>query len=253
MINPQNDEQARFKAMQAFPAHLTAFEWTQLRTFLVKPGSKDEGQLEQVLKNELMDALCAQSPPPEDLGDVLSGIYRDQNQNDVIRDYAVQHLAAYFEKATLQSDSEKSLQSVQSTLWEAAANPKGSLGGTALLALNRLSQEYPARFDQSQIAVSALRMAQNSIVGELTHITAFQICAQLKVADALPVVLQAARIGETIPTRLSAIAALGVLGGEQQVAFLNEIMQGDQERLKPAAQHALDLIRSHNNQANSRK
>ncbi len=178
-------------------------------------------------------------------------MYRDQQQNEVIRDYAVQHMSAYYEQIPSR-DRTKTEQAVQDTLWEAVNETSDSIGGTALLALKRLSQEY-TNFDQGKIATTALQMATDNNAGELTHITAYQVCAQLGTTDALPVVLQAAQNGETISVRMSAIGALGWLGGPDQIPFLNRLLQGDEERLKPAAQHALAQITLRQSQLASRK
>jgi HEAT repeat protein len=76
----------------------------------------------------------------------------------------------------------------------------------------------------------------------LTRITAFQVCASLDVKDALSLVLGAAQQGETESVKLSAVGALGLLGNKDQIPFLNNILQGKDERLKAAAQQALHRI-----------
>jgi hypothetical protein len=233
--------QERLNAISSLSGHLTENDWKVLQQFLLKPDEMDKGQLGQVIKNELLDTLCALNPPPTDLGDVLTQMYRDQQQNEVVRDYAVQHLTPYYEQMAAQPDNAKTTQSLQDILWEAVNETSDSIGGTALLALNQLSQQYPG-FDQGKIATTALQMANDNSASELTHITAYQVCAQMGTADALPVVLQAAQNGETVSVRMSAIGALGQLGGSEQIPFLNSVLAGTEERLKPVAQHALETI-----------
>jgi hypothetical protein len=239
-------------AISSLSTRLTDTDWDVLQPFLLKPDGLDKGQLEQVIKNQLLDALCALNPPPAGLGDVLTQMYRDHQQDEVIRDYAVQHLAAYYEQMTSQRNSARTQQSVQDVLWEAVNETSDSIGGTALLALKRLSQEYTG-FDQGKMATTALQMAGDNNAGELTHITAFQVCAQMGTADALPVMLQAAQNGETISVRMSAIGALGLLGGPEQIPFLNSVLAGTEDRLKPAAQHALEQITTRQTQLASQK
>ena len=242
----------RLNAIRSLSGHLTDEDWAVLQPFLLKPDGLDKGQLGQVVKNELLDALCAQNPPPAGLGDVLTRMYRDQQQNKVIRDYAVQHLPPYYEQLTLQPGNAETEQAVQNVLWEAVNETSDSIGGTALLALQRLSQQNPG-VDQGKIATTALQMARDNNASELAHITAFQVCAQLGTADALPVVLQAAQNGETIPVRMSAIGALGLLGGTREIPFLNSVLAGTEDRLKPAAQRALEQITTRQTQLASRK
>jgi hypothetical protein len=112
-----------------------------------------------------------------------------------------------------------------------------------LLALTRLSQEFGADFDRKKIAATAAQMAGSAGTGELTHITACQICAQLGNTNALPVVMQLAENGETIPVRMSAIGALGSLGTSAQIPFLNSVEQGNDDRLKKPAQQALNRLK----------
>jgi hypothetical protein len=243
----------RINAINSLSPHFTEEDWSRLKQFLLKPDASDQNQLGQVLKNNLMDALCALNPPPPGLGDALISIYRDSGQNAVLRDYAVQHMAAYYEQLTLQNDSSKEQQKIQSVLWEAANETGDSIGGTALLALQRLSQEYSTDFDKGKIASVALLMAKEAGVSELTHITAYQVCAQFGVADALSVVLQAAQSGETTSVKISAVAALGLLGGTDQIPYLNGLLSGTEDRLKPAARHALDQITARVNQMGNQK
>jgi HEAT repeat protein len=56
------------------------------------------------------------------------------------------------------------------------------------------------------------------------------------------VVLQAAQSGETMPVKMSAIGALGSLGGPDQIPYLNRVLAGTDDQLKPAAQRALAQI-----------
>ena len=49
------------------------------------------------------------------------------------------------------------------------------------------------------------------------------------------------------------IGALGSQGGSEQVPFLNEVLAGTEDRLKPAAQHALEQINTRKDQVASQK
>jgi HEAT repeat protein len=227
--------------------HLTDLDWEVLQKYLLKPDAADENPQTRAAKNHLLDVLCAMNPPPAGFADTLIRIYRNHEQNDALRDYAVQHLAAYYEQVAGQPNSAHDLEVVQQVLWEAVKERGGSIRGTALLALKRLSQQYAAAFDQSQVATTALQMAADNFSGEATHITAYQVCAQLKVADSLPILLQAAEKGESISVRMSAIGSLGLLGGPEQIPYLESVVNGAEERLKPAARHALEQIKARNN------
>lgn len=253
VVDSSADYAERLKAVGSLSGRLTEVDLEMLQSFLLKPDSLDHSQMGQALKNQILDELCALNPPPAGLGDVLTKMFRDSKQDDVIRDYAVQHMAAYYEQLATQPNSERARQAVQKILWEAVNEPVGSVGGTALLALKRLSQEYTAGIDQKKIGATALQMAGNPIVGELSHITALQVCAQLGNMEALPVALKAANNGESIVVKMSAIGALGLLGGPDQISYLNSVLSGPEDRLKPVAKHALMQISARQNQMAKQK
>ena len=247
IANPSADYWARMHAVNAFSSRLSDADWDSLRKFLLKTDTLDNDSIGQVLKNNLMTALCVINPPPSGLGDLFVQIYRDHKQDEVIRDYAVQHLGQYYEQMSGRENSDILLQSVQSVLWDAVNEPVGSVGGTALLTLKRLSDEFPGGFDRERIRDTAMRMAGNPIAGELAHITAFQICAQMSASAALPLLLEASANGQTMTERISATGSLGLLGGPDQIPYLNRIIQGPEDRLRLAAQHALAQIAARHN------
>jgi len=65
--------------------------------------------------------------------------------------------------------------------------------------------------------------------------------------------MQAAHEGETIPVRVSAVAALGALGGPEMVTFLTEISNGPEPRLRMPARQALAQIERKASQAQATK
>jgi hypothetical protein len=203
----------------------------------------DDQQLGQILKNKLMDVLSVMNPPLAGLGDVLIQVYRDRGQNEVLRDYAVQHLATYDGQleATSGSAAVPERQAIQKVMWEALNETSDSIAGTALLGLNRLSTEG-ADVNQNRLGQMALAMANDNTAEELTRITAWQICAQRNIQDALPTVEGAAQNGATIPQQISAIGALGLLGGPNDLQLLQNLLRGNEERLKLPAQTAISRI-----------
>src|SRR5260370_24560824 len=130
-------------------------------------------------------------------------------------------MSAYYEQISQPPNA----AAIQNVLLQATAETSDTIGGTALLALQRLSDEY-TNFDRGKIASTALQMARNLASAEPAQITAYQVCARLNVTDALPVVLAAAQGGQTVPIKMSAIAALGQLGGPEQIPFLNSVFAG---------------------------
>jgi len=247
IANEGADYQQRADAIQALSGKLSDTDREILYAFLRQHLSGDQRQNGEVLRNQLMDALTGMQPPLAGLRELLTEIYQDSGQDMVLRDYAVQHLAQFYRQmaATPASDASyqaDELKQAQAVLWEAVGDTDSSIAGTALLGLSHLSQEGWPGLDQNRIGQAALKLAGDGSVGELTKITAVQVCASLNITDALAVVLGAAQQTASEPLAISAVGALGVLGGPGQVPFLNQLLEGKDERLKPAAQQALNNI-----------
>ena len=79
----------------------------------------EAGRNKTVAQNSFVNrnALCELNPPPAQLGDVLAQIYRDRSQDIVLRDYALQHLAAFYEQ--LEKVAERDPQTKQEPFWTA--------------------------------------------------------------------------------------------------------------------------------------
>ncbi len=221
-------------------SRISEADWKRLHKFLLQADPLDKIQLNQVLKNRLMDVLCAMDPALPDLGELLRDIYKDPDQNEVVRDYAVQHLATYYQLADGQIASTEE-QTIRDTLWDALAETQTSIAGTALLALNRLSQEFPD-INRSQLATQAVSLAKDLTAGELTHVSALQVCARMSLADALPLAIAAVNSGETVAVKMSAINVIGQTGDAGQIPLLSQFLATADGRLQMAAQTALQKI-----------
>jgi hypothetical protein len=169
------------------------------------------------LKDELLNVLEKQANPPRELAGVLIDIFNNQKQNALMRDYALQHMAAWYSRA---SDKAQLL----SRLWTAAQSRENSLPGTALLSLWRISQENPRDVDLKKLAGMALDLASDSEADVDGRLSALQLCGQLGWKDALPVALTVAKSDSTPPNfRMAAIATIGDLGTNGQIATLESI------------------------------
>jgi len=253
IVDPNQDYRQRLDAIHALPtdpSQISAADQEAIRTFLLMKGDTDGQQLGQAFKNDLMNAACELNPPPRWVGETLVQIYRDPNQDPVVRDYALQHMVEFYEQVELtHADAADSQGTIRGILWAAVKDTEGSTAGTALLGLMRLSREQPEVFDARQVTASALQLANNSSASELDHITALQVCARMGAQSAMPLLLDTARSGETLPLRISAVNALGVLGDAQCKPFLTNLVNGAEDRLILPAQTALDQINQREQQA----
>jgi hypothetical protein len=227
----------RVAAVHAIKEDLNNEELRAFYGYLLAP-AHDQGDREQEnwLRNEMLDKLVTQQKPPAGLIDVLNAIYQDKDQDVVMRDYAIQHMNPAYAQANTEEKT-----ALRQALWQATGETDGSIAGTALLALNDLAQNN-AEFEKNKITEVALKLAGDEQCGELARITAVQICGRSDATQAVPLVLQLAQSAGSIPLRISAIAALGDLGDRSVETVLQQIATGNEDRLKPAAESALQRL-----------
>jgi hypothetical protein len=245
ILDRNADRTARWLAVQALTFPLSVDEKDAIYEFLQTGHPEDNEQLGQVLKNELLDALCAQMPLPADLADLLARMYREREQNEVIRDYALQHLFTFYEKVEdgISSEAATAIRAqIQEVLWEAISEVQTSIAGTALLGLSRLA-ETRRDLNVDRVAAAASQLATDVNAGELTRISAVQVCGRLKVVGVLPALNEVAEKASSIPLRMSAIGVLGLIGGTPELDLLERILNDVNGRLKPAATLASKRIK----------
>jgi len=228
----------RVKALQAGTGKLTGDDIKAIYSYLLAPTYTDADSRvgENWLRNVMLDELVEQPSLPADLAAELVSIYQNQEQDVVMRDYAIQHMDPAYDQASAEEKA-----ALSRALWQATGETDSSIAGTALLALNNLAQN-DTEFDRNRIAQTALKLAGDEKCGGLARITAVQLCGQMGVTQAAPLALQLAQNAGSIPLRISAIAALGDLGGRDTETFLQEIAAGSEDRLKPAAETALKKL-----------
>jgi hypothetical protein len=219
-----------------------------LAQFLSHPSTNDSNPWMLSFKDEVMNQLALSQ---EDwVAELFGKIYDDKRQNEVIRDYAVQHLVDFFLRKSLINPgelSEKQADLLSRVLKEAAGETGTTIAGTALLGLSRLVEAFPS-LDREEIAMMASQVVADLSASTVARISAIQACARLSADEALPSIGQAAEQGESISIRASAIAALGMMNQTNAITWLQEMVAGDLEALRPAARHALDQIAEYDRQ-----
>lgn len=225
----------RIKSIHALPADLTAKEIQAFYVYLLAPAqsSAQDRQQENWLRNDMMDKLVEGRELPAGLAGVLVSIYQDPAQDIVMRDYAIQHMNPAYERA---SSDEKAI--LQQTLWQAVEQTESSIAGTALLALRDLAQDH-SEFDPNKLGEVALKLAGDDRTGELSRITALQICGRMGINQAAPLMLQLAQKTGSVPLKIAAIAALGDVGNDEARHYLRQLAVKSEPRLLPALETAL--------------
>ena len=168
---------------------------------------------------------------PPDLVPRLAAMFRDPAHDEVWRDYCVQHLSRLYGELESETDREQARE----VFWAAVNAKNGNISGTALIAL--ADRCGTSGFEKDRICAKALEMATSAEYGEPARITALQICATLGVAAVLPEARKRAAAGPA-PIRMSAMACLGALGGESDLALLKQVESGTDSLLVNAAQAA---------------
>jgi HEAT repeat protein len=181
----------------------------------------------------MMDKLTAQAALPADVAQVLVAIYQDPAQDVVMRDYAVQHLNPAYVQAGLEQRT-----ILQQALWSAVTETDSSIAGTALLALQNLAQDHK-EIDPDTLGEAALNLAGDGRCGELSRITAVQVCGRMGLNQAAPLLLQLAQTAESVPLQIASIAALGDVGDEAARNNLRQLASQADPRLRPALETAL--------------
>jgi hypothetical protein len=231
----------RCRAIDAVTSPLTPEETAAIYEYLHGGGERGDVNpvWEHVIKNNLMGLLMRQAAAPTNLLQEMCGLYQDRSQDSVTRDYAVQ-----FVIQTCLRDSNRlaaGQPAARETLWAATSETNSSIAGTALLGLNRLAAVDPA-IDPKRLDQTALNLAMDPKIGNLTRITALQVCAQRHLVAALPTVVKFARRGDSIAVKAAAIAALGDLGSESEHKLLQTLHEENDPALSAAVSSALHRL-----------
>jgi hypothetical protein len=240
ILDPQSRIECRLGAVDSLGDSLTPEEVVRLSAFLeAHPGPLEKNMAGlRCLKNNVLNALRNQTKPPPRLTETMLKIFHDHGQDYVTREYAVQQMISWYEQGALDRLDGKTR--IREVLHEALAE-NDSATGTAILGMHRLSAIDRA-FDKTEIDRTALRLATSPATSVAVRITAIQVCAERGETEVLPTVQSLAITPVPTALRLSAIAALGLLGGEEQAALLREPEIAQETALHPAVDAALKRI-----------
>jgi len=227
----------RVRAASELGQSLAQDEIGRLFQFLKSKPDPGETNLRalQLIKNEVLNNLRKQEIAPVGLTDTLIDIYRNPEQDPVLRDYAIQHLVYWYE--TPVSEQQTRIR----TLLIEAAQTESSIAGTALLGMHRLSAT-DSGFNGEQINRLALQHVLSGRSSSCTRATALQVCAERGVAEALPTIESLAQDATDLTLRLSAVAALGRLGTAEHINSLKQLDCENNEPLRLAVLSALQRL-----------
>lgn len=256
LIDPETDYQTRLGAMRKLGYEIPPQDIDALKDFLVADIPSDvkipRGAYNSI-RNDLYEVLLRQKDMPEGLGDLLTGVVNNPDQDGMWRNYCIQFMPEFYAKAKGTTKEESSvnsvassaaggeraeLQSVRESLWNALGERENSNAGTALLGLDKLSRNHP-EFDREQIDAAMLDLASDQEASVANRITALRLCGEQGNTGALETARTLAQNGDTTMLRCAAIATLGELGTEEDLVLLETYAASTDERIQRIAQNSL--------------
>lgn len=231
-------ESSASKRTEAFPGEAVARDgnprdaWIRfLREHGMPPEDRQARWIE--LKNEAWNLLRNDPSGRALFEEVALGVLRDPKQPEVFRNYALQHLGAWILDG---NGSPNALRHVG----QAAGEVDSSLGGTALIALARISREQGGVPEQeiARVTQTIIRTARAS---EVSLIAALQLRGESGLEGVREEILALARdAARSTPVRMAAVAALGA-GAESAASreLVRQLRAGSDERLRAVAEGVL--------------
>ncbi len=259
----------RRDALQKLTRQLSPDDVAALRAFLhARFADQEELRLLSFngIKNDALDVLLRQDELPEGLGGQLVEMYRDDQHDDVWRDYCVQYFAGYYERrwpspgrrrgpAPLPKPGERQAvdpspgtlenperQDIEAAYWEAVSEKDKTIAGTALMAIERLSR-VRSEFDRDKIGAAAVDLASDDQCLEGSRITALRVCGLMGRKEVLPAARIVSQTGETTMLRMAAIATLGDLGEEHDIDLVETMAASSEKRIATVAESALQRLK----------
>ncbi len=226
------------------PESLDGREYRGLKDYLLNPQDGKDGdfrQHEYALRNYMMDAMREEQ---DQLGETIGafvGIYRNEAQGEVMRNYALQHLASvYIDNTSSLSGGDKSriVKTLKAALNDTSAE---SLAGTALIGLQDASRWDPKTVPPASVGNTVMKLLRDENSGDLSKISAFQIGGELKLKSVGSHARKTAFDSDADwVLRMSAVYALGQLG---ETAGLKTLLNDSNKHVRTAAIAALNAKR----------
>lgn len=217
-VNQQKPYDQRIAAVERISDLSAVGAQTAMIDYLLRPLPYMDGNWwrdEYELRNNMLNKLLEYPADPGAVSETLLKIYRDPDQGDVLRGYAVQHIAGWIKSGELASgDREQLLGAVRDA---AAKVDNPAIGGAGLIAMREVG---PAE----EAGVLAMKALNSRNACPESRISAFQVCAELGVDKALePARVALADRNAPAVLRMSAVNVLARLGGPADERLLQKM------------------------------
>jgi hypothetical protein len=226
----------RGAAVRGLGTNLNVYEIEALYRFLLEspPWPEQERVLDRAVKNDVLNLLRNQSAAPGDLTDVMLALFGDRNQDDAVRDYALQHMGVWHEHGPVE-ERERIMDVFASALDERDT----SLAGTALIGLRHLVAGTAGETSGPNVAEAALAIVLDDNADDLSRVTALNLATGSDAARMRERAAEWAMDSRTgYPLRLASIAALGSDGSPEAMRVLERVEAQGDPHLRPALETA---------------
>ncbi len=230
------------------------------------------------VKNDVLDKLLRQETLPEGIGLAMAEMAADPNQDVVWRDYCVQFMGPFYERASLatkntknhenenpvssndksSADNERSevqpggenkpdeLKVIQDAMFQALDERTSTIAGTALIGLENLSRTHE-EFDREEITSKAVEIASDELASATSRMTALRLAAGLTTEDTentetVVAARSLAQTGDTVLLRSAAIVTVGEVGSDADRELLQSYLLDEDRQIAAAAQQALNKM-----------
>ena len=243
---PRHSAYQLFELLNTLPDRLNEAEAQMLLDWL--PTASNDSSLttgeSAHLFNEVVNHLRQQDPLPEGFAQVLNQLANNEEEADLIRDYALQQLRPLWAVLDSRDDDRAALEK---TLWTAAESKHPSRSGTAFLALHQLGrQEGPIPKGERAIASEDLVPIIEETLSDSTSpssmkMTALRMIEERGLAEQLETVRGLlADSSLNLPSQLKAISVISRLGSAADRDLLARL--SDQPRLQLALDRAFQNL-----------
>jgi len=188
------------------------------------------------IKNEIVIVLMEQNSYPEKLSAQLIAMYKDKNMDYTWRDYCIQFIGQWYPK----EKDEQLKKAMRVTLNEAVKDHRADIAGTALIALNGLKKQ--SGFDPAEITTEAYSLLTDKDTSNAIKVTSLQVGAELGDKRFLDLAKNFLKDSDDAQLKMSSLAAIGMLGGRDEIKLLEKYAEGADVRLRFAAKPALKKV-----------
>ena len=166
------------------------------------------------LKNDVMNLLRNQAPPPKGLAETLIAMFSGGKHPPAVLDYCIQHLGAMFDEL-----DEKGRLRVRAVLAKAAKRTKQPYAGTALYSLAEDRRATPSQAAElKRLTLALCRPGAHPAA----RMAAIQLAGQRGCREALPVLRETlAAPARDAALDIVSIGSIGLLGDASDIALLS--------------------------------